>query len=157
MLLKKGDSLLKIIPKKDIKVYVQTAQKILTVLNENFPDSVDLTYNLLEQNNKPFVYIEIPYSESGDWFNRYIYYFDTIGDTRVIKIISSFFNSECVADVLTEETTLLYNSNFNEILKIYKIYDDKGNPVKDTTKCIFNYRFEYPLYSNYSKSPLGHK
>ena len=156
-LLKIGDSLLEKMPKKDIKIYVQTPHRLLKVINENWPKNIETTYNLIEEKNRPFIYIEVPYSESGDWNNTYTYYFDTSGNTRVIKIVSIFFNSVCLQDALTEETIFLYDTKFNEISKIYKLYDDEGKPVKDTSKCVFNYRFEFPLYKNYYSSPLGHK
>lgn len=158
-LLRKGDSLLENISKKEIKIYVLTSQRLLKVINLKWPkvDSIETTFNLIEENRKPFVYIEVPYSESGDWNNTYTYYFDTIGNTRVVKIVSSFFNSECVEGVLTEETIFLYDMNFNKISTMYKIYDEKGNAIKDTSKCVFNYRFEFPLYKNYLSSLLYNK
>ncbi|MEI8279747.1 MAG: hypothetical protein WCG87_08270 [Bacteroidota bacterium] len=151
---KKGDSLLKNTSKSDIDVYVRTKKKIIKINNGNWPESIEITYNFIQQLQKPILFLEIPFSESGDWNNVYIYYFDSMGHTRAIKIVSSFFNSICVNGPLIEETVFLYDAKFNQVSKTYKLHDDKGNPIADTSKCIFNYRFDFPIYKSYSLTPL---
>lgn len=153
-LLRNGDSLIKSIDRKDIEVYVQTPKGIVKVTNGSWPDAIEKTYNLINKENKPLVYIEVPYSESGDWNNTYTYYFDKNGKTRAMKIVSSFFNSQCVDGALTEETRYLYDQVFNVISKAYNLHDEEGKTIQDTSKCIFNYHFEYPVYEKSSQVPL---
>jgi hypothetical protein len=157
MIMQHGDSLLRQIDKKRILVYATTSKDLVAIKNDTWPDSVITTINLIEVNNRPLVYSEIPHSESGDWNNVYTYYFDTAGNTRAIRISSSFFNSVCVEGVLTETTTLLFSSKFTLLAKQYDVRNDKGLPITDTTNCAFNYRYPYPQYKKYSLTILGQK
>jgi hypothetical protein len=153
-LIKEGDSLIKNINRKDIEIYVQNQKGIVKVINENWPENIEKTINLIKKDLKPIIYIEIPYSESGDWNNIYKYYFDKNGNTRAIKVTSSFFNSQCISGALTEETEYLFDDSFKAITTIYNIHDDNGNIVRDTSKCTFNYRFDFPKYIKLSQIPL---
>jgi len=94
------------------------------------------------------VYIEIPFSESGDYYNEYKYIFNTKGELKLLIRKSSFFNSVCTEEILTEVEVFTIESD-RLVKKEYDIRDHNGKVIEDTTNCIFNYRFKYPVYLNY--------
>lgn len=102
------------------------------------------------------MYVNIPYSESGDWNNVLAYVYNKEGVLKVLIRKSSFFNSVCSEGVLSEKQVFA-NESDRMIEKIHTVYDENNNIVKDTSDCVFNYRFEYPIYFNYSEIPVVQK
>jgi len=123
----------------------------------NWPENTITAINVIyDEDKKPLAYIEIPISESGDWYNVYGNYYNQEGKITVFKRYSGFFNSECVDSVLKERTLIYYDAKFNKIDEKYELYDQSDNPV-DSTGCVFYYRFDYKIYKTFSKTPLVKK
>jgi hypothetical protein len=98
--------------------------------------------------------IKIPYIESGDFKNIYTYYFDDSLDVNAIKFQSTFFDSQCVEGALTKEIIAYLNLNKIENKKIL-YYDNSGNIIEDTTKCINNYELDERIkYKSFYETPL---
>ncbi len=149
-----GDSTLLNTPTKFIETYAEVDSGIylkVKDLNAWKQDYLSLI-NIIE-NNEIIVYVENPYSESGDYNNLYIHYFDKQGKLIVFIRESSFFNSSCSKGVVTEKTTYVLEAD-SLTKKLYEIYDENELPIEDTTNCIFNYRFSYDIYKDYFSTPI---
>jgi len=149
-----GDSLVnRSIRENKVIVYVKTDGKYTKVKDNKWPDEIETTYNVITDSIVR-IYIEVPYSESGDWNNTYTYYYDSEGLLRVSKVVSTFFNSICYDGVLTETTVKIYDKNCKVLSNSYSLVDDKMNAIKDASKCVFNYRDSIPLYTAFKEIPL---
>jgi len=154
----KIDSLFNMHDKRFLKVYVKVLNpKRYLFINDlkKIPENYLATYNLYYNNSgKLVLFKEVQNSESGDFSNVYTYYFDENGKTSSFKITSSFFGSDCELEesTITEETVKYYNSDFKQIKTDYKIENENGKSI-DTTRCIFNYRFNYNVYSSINSIP----
>ncbi len=149
-----GDSIMASVTEKDMLFFAQTQRKEykeipkLADLNEDYLSLIKIIIT-----KKLLIYTESPYSESGDWNNEYISYYDTDGDLKVFIRKSSFFNSVCVDGILREKDIYSFSSN-KLIKKSHEVYDEDMNPVTDTSKCVFNYRFKFDVYDKYSDIPV---
>ncbi len=123
----------------------------VTKLDESF-----VTFNKVITTAEQKIFIEEPYSESGDWNNKYIYVFNQIGNLKLFIRKSSFFNSVCSEGVVTEKEIFIVEEGAL-IKQDYEIFDENKVAIKDTSNCIFNYRFEYPVYFNYYEIPVVEK
>jgi hypothetical protein len=149
-----GDELIcKNIKSNAMLIYAKSNNQYIKVENQLWPESIQETYNLL-QDSVVKVYIEVPYSESGDWNNTFTYYYDINGNLRASKVVSSFFNSNCYEGALTETVLSFFNSQHKLDSNAYTLVDDKGNSISDTSKCVFNYRLAVQSYHSYSEIPL---
>lgn len=108
--------------------------------------------NVIKKEGSIIAYIVSPYSESGDWYNVYSYYYGSDGKLIAFRSFSSFYNSICVNDQLTE-VSLSFYQNGEVISRTNQVKDDDGNILKDTSNCVFNYRFEVPVYKKLEDIP----
>lgn len=149
-----GDSILKSVSAKERLVFAEIGngnyKQVLDI--DNFNEAYTSFINVIDD-SKIKIYIEVPYSESGDWNNEYIYIFGEEGKLKLFIRTSSFFNSICTDGVLTEKEIFSIESD-HLIKKEHKIYDENNAILEDTANCIFNYRFEYPVYLNYYELPV---
>ena len=123
------------------------------ILNLNATDeSYESFLKVIKIDGEIRLYETSPYSESGDWNNVYSYYFDIKGNIIALRKESSFFNSVCDDGVLTE-TSLDYYIEGNIILSEYELINDKGIVPEDTTLCVFNYRFDGPIFTSVKDIP----
>jgi len=149
-----GDSILKSLDVKEIKVFVKKGTEYIRINDfNNWPEDIEVTINIVDI-ALPLLYIEVPYSESGDWENTYIHYFDKNGNLVAFMRKSSFFNGICIDGILREKTTLIYDEKFNLIDEEYELHDEEGKLIKDTSLCIFNYRFDYNIYKKIKETPM---
>ena len=92
---------------------------------------------------------ETPFSESGDWFNEFVYYFDTLGTTVVFQRRSSFFNG-CEGGG-ARETSVAYLAPGGRLLRrdyTLTAFDDTTR--LDPKTCTFLYRHAYSVYPSWS-------
>ena len=99
-----------------------------------------------DESAKELVFIEWPYSESGDWFLQNSHYFDSDGKTIAYRQNASFFNSLC-SEELHEIFTLMFGDSSNIIYQKYELLNDDFQKI-DSTGCIFNYSFERNYHSS---------
>jgi len=121
--------------------------KLVKIINSKFPDEVETTFNLLIDNNsKKICALEVPFSESGDWFILYKSYFDDKGKLFAFERQANFFNSGCTKDEsdAAHETLVKYYSNGKLIDSTYTLTDSKKRPLVKS-KCVFNYDYPYTI------------
>ncbi len=153
----KADSLLNTTGKKNVKCFAELENGSFEQVSD--PSNWDKDYktfiNIIQKPDFK-IYIDIPYSESGDWNNELTYIYDKNGKLRVLVRKSSFFNSICFDGMLTEKEVFA-NKKGQMVKVIYTIVNENNEPLKDTTNCVFNYRFKYPIYMDYDKIPVVEK
>lgn len=150
----KADSILHLKSNQDVKLFIKLENKTykqvvdVTKLNENY-----MTFMKVIVTSEMNIYIEEPYSESGDWNNEYIYVFNQKGKLKLFIRKSSFFNSNCSDGAVTErEIFAVEDGKLRK--KNYEIFDENMSMIKDTANCVFNYRFKFPVYFDYSEIPV---
>jgi len=98
--------------KKNMKVFGKDYNGIYSEIKDtiNWPDSLDLVYNLFYDQGQLRLMKEVPISESGDNNCVYNYYYDKDGRVRVvIDAISTFGNDDSIIHL---KKTYCYNQHF---------------------------------------------
>lgn len=114
------------------------------VLEENWPEKVETTYNILKNQNGEIIFIgEIPTSESGDWYLELRHYFTENGNILAFKKRLSYFNDNCGDGVVIEEVTELFNNEFKIIKSTKTLTDQNGKNLtgKECSK-VFNWEID---------------
>jgi hypothetical protein len=120
---------------------------IVQVFHREWPEDISATYNIyLGPGRKILKFVEVPFSESGDWAVSFIHYFDSSGRTRLFVYTGSFFNSECT-EILRERKEFYFDTSFAKLRSVSALYDKDWKPI-DSTGCIFNYDFPYVVCPN---------
>ncbi len=131
-----------------VLVKVPGKDKLVLVKGKNYPEQIETTYNLYKNKAGKIIYtVEVPFSESGDWFIVYKSYFDITGKLFAFTREANFFNSECTpeeGDVAHELLTKYYNKDFKVVDSVYKLKDSKGKDLKKPN-CAFNYNYPYKI------------
>jgi hypothetical protein len=130
--------------KLEVLVKEPNKEKLKIVLNENWPETIETTYNIWKNENGNIILIgEFPTSESGDWYIEYLQYFDKKEKTFAFQRNTNFFNSMCTDGVAYEKITEYYNSDFNRIERNYSLTDkNKKELKKDDCAMYYDYPFE---------------
>lgn len=149
-----ADSILNIGSSRNLKLFVEDKNERFTQVSSlNEWDRPYTSIIKVINSSEVKIYIEIPFSESGDWNNEYKYIFNTKGELKLLIRRSSFFNSGCTDGILTEVEVFTIESD-QLVKKEHDIRDQNSKVIEDTTNCIFNYRFNYPVYLDYYGLPL---
>ena len=123
----------------------------IIINNGNFPDNVDITYNIFKDSLGHILTIsELPFSESGDWNIILTHYFDNTGKTFAFERQSIFFNSICTDGVAYESKTDFYDRDFKLIDKMYILADEKNKPLQ-RDNCQFPYDFKYNVSADINR------
>jgi hypothetical protein len=140
--------------KLEVLVKEPNKEKLTIVLNENWPETIETTYNIWKNEKGNIILIgEFPTSESGDWYIEYLHYFDKKEKTFVFQRTTNFFNSMCADGVAYEKIVEYYNSDFNRIERNYSLADkNKKELKKEDSAMHYDYPFEI---SNNLKSYLN--
>ena len=102
------------------------------VVNEKWPEEIEITYNFLKDPSGRVIRIsEFPYSESGDQEIIYSHYFDKAGNTFAFERVVSAFNTYCPGDDDFDKLTIeriikLYNLEHTIIDSTYRMIDEKN-------------------------------
>lgn len=130
---------------------VPGANQLVRVFNGNFPEEVEVSYNLLKDKQGNVIYIfETPTSESGDWDIAYRSYYDQTGKLFAFERRAGFFNSECTDGAAHERLVKYYNHKFAVLDSTYSLTDHEKKPLKKSD-CIFNYNFPYKIHSQVAR------
>ncbi len=114
-----------------VKIYDQTVLK--KVINKNWPENVETTYNILKNSNGQVILVaEFPTSESGDWILGFEHYFSDDGKLIAYEKRFSFFNDSCGDGLLLKKDIELYDNNFNIIKKTSTLRDGKEKEFSET-------------------------
>ncbi len=141
---------LRIIQMEDILVYAKIAGQTELILfnGDEWPDSIEYSCNVLKDKSGTVLLISVyPFSISGDWFVAFTHYFDEQGKTFAFERLTSFYNSGCTDDMVTETIIKYFNSDFNEVKNFYSLTGPNNIPLKKS-KCELLYEFEYSVYKN---------
>ena len=123
-------------------------EKLTIVLNENWPESIETTYNIWKNENGSIILIgEFPTSQSGDWYIEYLHYFDKNKKTFAFQRNTNFFNSMCTDGVAYERITEYYNSDFNRIERNYSLNDKNEKQLKKDD-CAMHYDYPFEISDN---------
>lgn len=102
-----------------VLVKLTDQEELAPVLNGEFSENVETTFNILKDSLGHIITIsEYPFSESGDWDITFTHYFDENGKTFAFERKTNFFNSVCTDGVAFETKTEFYDINFKSIDKI---------------------------------------
>ena len=130
-----------------VEVLVQQpdSERLVVVINEEFPEEVETTFNIWRDSDGTIVFIgEYPYSESGDWYIEYKHYFNEAGETFAFERITNFFNSICTDEVAYERITDFYDSEFRKLHQVYTLTDLEGDRL-NKEECEFHYDYSYEV------------
>lgn len=129
----------------EILVQQPDSEKLMVVVNEEFPEEVERTFNIWRDSEDRIVFIgEYPHSRSGDWYIEYKHYFNEAGETFAFERITNFFNSMCADAVAYEVITDFYNSEFSKLYQIYALTDLEGETL-NKEECVFHYDYPYEI------------
>jgi hypothetical protein len=103
--------------------------------------SKDLIVLWLNKDGRIVVAEEIPWSESGDWYNTYTHYFDDQGRTIAFERYSGFFSPE-----RKENSIYYFDSMYRLIKKTYKLTNFDGSPARKPADDELYYHFKYWIY-----------
>ena len=123
-------------------------QQLVEVKGEQWPDEVEITYNILKDSSgQVLMFAESPFSESGDWNISLIHYFDEAGKTFAFSKRTNFFNSGCTEGVAYETITEYFDQDFRKVGEQYSLLDGENNKL-DKGKCEFPYEAAYKVLPN---------
>lgn len=113
-----------------VLVRVKGQKDLQKVLNKNWPENIETTFNILKNQKGQVIYIgESPTSESGDWNLELKHYFADNGQLIAFEKRLSYFNEECTEGAVVENIIELYDNSFNLIKTSKKITDIHGNEL----------------------------
>jgi hypothetical protein len=131
-----------------VLVKVPGKKELVTVKGNTFPDDIETTFNLLKDKDGHVIYtVEIPESESGDWFISYFSYYRPDGQLFAFSREAGFFNGECkvaVEEPVHERLVKYFDKDFNLVDTVYGLKDSKGKKLKKS-KCDFPYDYPYKI------------
>ena len=115
--------------------------------SRRWPEATEASYNVVHDlRDRVVAFVEVPTSESGDWYNEYLHYFDADGRTLVFERSSSFFNG---CPVKARERTISYFDPTGRLLsREYTLTAFGGSPV-DASRCDFMYRYPYQIFRSW--------
>lgn len=115
-----------------VLVQVNGQADLQRVINQNFPENVETTYNILKDEQGRIIYIaEFPESLSGDWTLELKHYFSSNGKLIGFEKRLAYFNDDCTDGVVIEKITELYDDNFRVIRTEKKLTDNKMNKLEE--------------------------
>jgi hypothetical protein len=83
-----------------VLVKVKGQVDLQTVINQNWPDNIETTYNILKNQQGQIIYVgEFPTSESGDWTLGLKHYFSGNGNLVAFEKRLSYFKQNVCAMV----------------------------------------------------------
>jgi len=131
-----------------VLVKVPGKTKLKKVINENWPEEMEYTYNILKDTTGRIILVSlVPFSQSGDWFITYTHYFDEKGNTYAFRKQTNVFDSEVKGGVIYETLLKYYDVNFNILKKIYTLQNKSGKTIKNNGH-VDIYQYKYGIYKN---------
>ena len=112
-----------------VKVTGQT--DLEKVIDQNWPDDIETTYNIFKNNRGQIIYLgEFPTSQSGDWTLGLKHYFGDNGKLIAFEKRLSYFNENCTDGAVIETIIELYDNDFKVIKTTKTQTDNKGRELK---------------------------
>lgn len=131
--------------KKDkliVLVRIKGEEKTQVVKNENWPENIETTFNVLKNEAGQVIYVaEFPTSESGDWTLELKHFFNDAGETFIFQKRLTYFNDDCGNGVVIDTQTDVFGKGFSYIGTLKQLVDGKGIPIADRTTCSDPYQW----------------
>jgi hypothetical protein len=116
-----------------VKVFEQEILK--RVIDQQWPENIERTFNILKNQNDQIIYIgEFPTSQSGDWSLELKHYFADNGQLIAFEKRLAYFNRECTDRAVIERIIEFYDNNF-KVIKTSKTLEDNDGKKMDEEKC----------------------
>lgn len=136
--------------KLSLLIFAKISEKdsLIQIVDPNkWPDGIESSYNLFyDATGKLVLYLEIPFSQSGDWYAEYRHYFDSHGRIVLFDYSISSFSSGCT-EILRQERKYFYAEN-GLVADSLTTLKDKDYKEVSAKNCSMNYDFPYIIYSN---------
>lgn len=95
----------------------------------SWPDELDTSINLwMDGEGRPAALVEMPMSESGDWFAEFTHWFDADGKTVAFEMSASSFSSGCT-EIVRDTHRTLYGADFQPLRADSTHLDGDGRPL----------------------------
>lgn len=139
-----------------VLVKVPGKKSLVKVKDDEWPDDIEFTYNILRNiKGRVILVVQIPYSESGDWFISYSHYFDEQGKTFSFDKKTNVFSEEIEGGIAYEADTKYYDDHFNMIKQILTLKDKSGKAITKGQN-IDAYSYKYNIYPYLDKCLSGY-
>lgn len=128
----------------------ETQKKELTkVENDQWPDSVECTYNVYKNHAGEIIFIaKIPFSESGDWDIVYKHYFDQEGHTFAFTKEESYFDDNVKGGIVRKKLVDFYDGAFKTIHHSTRMVDKDYHLLSGNMDNFDVQEFPYHIYKN---------
>jgi len=125
-------------------------QQLVRIKNDNFPDNTDIIYTVVKDSTGRIVAVEqVPYSESGDWYEEFKHYFDAKGNTFAFTIKTTVFDDSVKGGVAMWQSFNYYTSALNLLNHTITLTDSKEKPIKGRKSTEFDFRHDpYHIYKS---------
>ncbi len=102
-----------------ILVKVKGQAELKKVIDQNWPEDIETTYNIFKDQRGQIIYLgEFPTSQSGDWSLGLKHYFGDNGKLIAFEKRLSYFNEDCTDGAVIETIIELYDNDFKIINKL---------------------------------------
>jgi hypothetical protein len=114
-----------------ILVKVKGQAELKKVIDQNWPEDIETTYNIFKDQRGQIIYLgEFPTSQSGDWSLGLKHYFGDNGKLIAFEKRLSYFNEDCTDGAVIETIIELYDNDFKIIKTTKTQTDNKGRELK---------------------------
>jgi hypothetical protein len=123
--------------------------KLIRVKNENWPDDTEYIYNILKDTTGKVILTEqIPYSQSGDWYEEFKHYYNTNGSVFAFSKRETVFDDSVKGGVAILSMLRLYDVGSRLIGQSTRLTDIHEKLLR-AKKQNFNFRDDqYTIYKN---------
>lgn len=137
---------------KQLLVFVKLSNKakLVRITGADYPDNTDYIYTIIEDPMRRITAIEqVPYSESGDWYEEFKHYFDLRGNTFAFSIRTTVFDDSVKGGVAMWQLLNYYKPALNLLNHTTFLTDSKDNPLKGRKDTEFDFRHDpYHTYKS---------
>lgn len=134
-------------------VKLRHSVEIIEVLDfNNWPDSVEVTYNVCYDAGKVILYKEIPENEFDEYSVYYSYYVE--GDlVFAVDLEARYFNEHCSESAIVENKLYAFEKDLLT-LKRYSLTNMEGTLV-DSASCSFGKSPDFRKYKTLTETPIA--
>jgi len=140
-------------------VQLSGRKALVKVKNDSYPDNTEYIYNVVKDSTGKVIAIEqIPYSESGDWYEEFKHYFDANGKTLAFSKRETVFDDGVKTGVAVEDSFDYYDSSFSLLLHTTRLTDSNSKLLKGRKASEFDFRSDpYHEYKDSKSCIIAYK
>jgi hypothetical protein len=123
-------------------------KQLVKIKGDDFPDNTVFIYSILKDSTGRIIAIEqVPYSQSGDWYEEFKHYFDEDGNTFAFTTRTTVFDDSVKGGVAMCLSSNYYSADLHLISHINRLTDSKEKPLKGRKSTEFDFRNDpYKVY-----------